>query len=86
MFLAFFRDFLLCRPSLSSAHSQGGNPPEDWQSAVGWGDAGFEPGTVGQQSDVLLLSQATLRKNSLVFEKAWIWFRIQNLPGSGSML
>ncbi len=26
----------------------GGNPPEDWQSAVGWEDAGFEPGTAGQ--------------------------------------
>ncbi len=25
----------------------GGN---DWQSAVGWGDATFEPGTAGQQS------------------------------------
>jgi hypothetical protein len=24
-------------------------PPEDWQSAVGWGDAGFEPGTAGKQ-------------------------------------
>jgi hypothetical protein len=28
----------------------GGNPPADWQSAVGWGDTGFEPGTAGQQS------------------------------------
>jgi hypothetical protein len=28
----------------------GGNPPGDWQSAVGWRDAGFEPGTAGQQS------------------------------------
>jgi hypothetical protein len=27
-----------------------GNPPGDSQSAVGWGDAGFEPGTAGQQS------------------------------------
>ncbi len=27
----------------------GGNPPGDWQSAVGWGDARFEPGTAGQQ-------------------------------------
>jgi hypothetical protein len=34
----------------------GGNPPEDWQSAVGWGGAGYEPGTAGQQSDVLPLS------------------------------
>ncbi len=23
----------------------GGNPPGDWQSAVDWGDDGFEPGT-----------------------------------------
>ncbi len=34
----------------------GGNPPGDWQSAVGWGDAGFESGTAGQQSGVLPLS------------------------------
>ncbi len=34
----------------------GGNPPGDWQSAVGWGDPGFEPGTAGQQSGMLPLS------------------------------
>ncbi len=28
----------------------GGNPPEGWQSAVGWGDTGFELGTAGQLS------------------------------------
>ncbi len=28
----------------------GGNPPGDWQSAVGWGDTGFKPGTAEQQS------------------------------------
>jgi hypothetical protein len=33
-----------------------GNPPGDGQSAVGWGDAGFEPGTAGQQSGALPLS------------------------------
>jgi hypothetical protein len=33
-----------------------GNPPGDRQSAVGWGDAGFEPGTAGQQSGALPLS------------------------------
>jgi hypothetical protein len=31
----------------------GGNPPGDGQSAVGWGDTGFEPGTAGQQSGAL---------------------------------
>jgi hypothetical protein len=31
----------------------GGNPPGDRQSAVGWGNAGFEPGTAGQQSGTL---------------------------------
>jgi hypothetical protein len=36
--------------------SPGGNPPEDGQSAVGWGDAGFKPGTVGHQSGALPLS------------------------------
>ncbi len=34
----------------------GGNPPGDWQSAVGWGDARYEPGTAGQQSGALPLS------------------------------
>jgi hypothetical protein len=34
----------------------GGNPPDDWQSALGWDDAGFEPGTEGQQSGALPLS------------------------------
>ncbi len=34
----------------------GGNPPGDWQSAVGWGNAIFEPGTAGQQSGTLPLS------------------------------
>ncbi len=34
----------------------GGNPPGDGQSAVGWGDAGFEPGTAAQQSGALPLS------------------------------
>ncbi len=34
----------------------GGNPSGDWQSAVGWGGAGFEPGTAGQQSGALPLS------------------------------
>ncbi len=33
-----------------------GNPQGDRQSAVGWGDAGFEPGTAGQQSGALPLS------------------------------
>jgi hypothetical protein len=34
----------------------GGNPPGDWQSAISWGDSGFEPGTAGQQSGALPLS------------------------------
>jgi hypothetical protein len=55
-----FRDFFLCCPSQRSAHSQvpslGGNPPGEWQSAVGRGDAGFEPGTAGQQPGALPLS------------------------------
>ncbi len=37
----------------------GGNPPGDWQSAVGWVDGGFEPGTAGQQSSALPLSHHT---------------------------
>jgi hypothetical protein len=39
----------------------GGNPPEDWQLAVGWGDAGFEPGTAVQQSGTLPLSHHAFR-------------------------
>jgi hypothetical protein len=31
----------------------GGNQTWDGQSAVGWGEAGFEPGTAGQQSGAL---------------------------------
>ncbi len=34
----------------------GGNPPGDWQSAVGWGDAGFKPGNAGLQPGTLPLS------------------------------
>jgi hypothetical protein len=34
----------------------GGNPPDNWQSAIGWGDTGSEPGTAGQQSGALPLS------------------------------
>jgi hypothetical protein len=38
-----------------------GNPSGDSQSAVGWGDAGFEPGTAGQQSSALPLSHHASR-------------------------
>ncbi len=43
----------------------GGNPLEDWQSAVGWGDAGFEPETAGQQSGTLPLSHHASLKVSV---------------------
>jgi hypothetical protein len=33
-----------------------GNPPGDWQSAMGWGDAMFELGTAGKQSGALPLN------------------------------
>jgi hypothetical protein len=39
----------------------GGNPPGDWQSVVGWGDARFEPGTAVQQSGTLPLSHHAFR-------------------------
>jgi hypothetical protein len=42
--------------SLRPSAIPGGNPPGDGQSTVGWGDAGFEPGTAGQQSGTLPLS------------------------------
>jgi hypothetical protein len=48
---------LFTEVSLQQSAIPGGNPPGDWQSAVGWGDTGLEPGTVGQQSSVLPLSQ-----------------------------
>jgi hypothetical protein len=42
-------------PQLSAI--SGGNPPDNWQSAMGWGDAGFEPGT-GQDRILSLGTQA----------------------------
>jgi hypothetical protein len=67
-----FCNFFLCCPSQRSPRSQvpslGGNPPGDWQSAVGWGDAGFKPGTAGQQPDALQLSyHASLPANLCPF-------------------
>jgi hypothetical protein len=38
----------------------GGNPPGDGQSAVGWGDTGFKPGTAGQQSWALTIEPPRL--------------------------
>ncbi len=55
MFLAFFIIFSSVAPNRGQVIPVG-NPPEDWQSAVGLGGAGFEPGTAGLQSDVLPLS------------------------------
>jgi hypothetical protein len=66
-FICFWRtsgSFLIIFSSVAPHRGQpaakcaipGGNPPEDWQSAVGWGDTGFEPGTAGQQSGALPLS------------------------------
>jgi hypothetical protein len=56
----FFTIFFLCYPltevSPRPSAIPGGNPPGDGQSAVGWGDAGFEPGTAGQLSGALPLS------------------------------
>ncbi len=52
--------FLLCCPltevSPEPSTIPGGNQPGDWPSAVGWGDARFEPGTARQQSSMLPLS------------------------------
>jgi hypothetical protein len=48
----------------------GGKPPGDWQSAVGWGDTGFKPGTPGQQSGALPLSYhaSNFVKTHLIFK------------------
>ncbi len=54
-----FRNFLPFAPYRGQPVASaipGGNPPGDWQSAVGWGDARFKPGTAGQQSGMLPLS------------------------------
>jgi hypothetical protein len=47
---------LLTEVSPQPSAYPGSNPPGDWQSAVGWGDTGFEPGTAGNQSGALPLS------------------------------
>ncbi len=66
MFLATSGSFLVIFSSVAPHRAQpqpnaipGGNPPEDWQSAVRWEDAGFKLGTAGQQSGVLQLSHHT---------------------------
>jgi hypothetical protein len=63
MFLAKLWFILLPLTEVSPQPSAilGGNPPGDWQSAVGWGDAEFEPGTAGQQSCALPLSHHAFR-------------------------
>jgi hypothetical protein len=48
-----------------------GNPPRDSQSAVGWGDAGFEPGTAGQQSGALPLSHHASQHYHQKLEVFW---------------
>ncbi len=55
-FSQVFPLLLLTEVSPRPSAIPGGNPPGDGQSAVGWEDAGFEPGTAGQQSGVLPLS------------------------------
>jgi hypothetical protein len=66
-FLSFSPLLPLTEISLQPSAIPGGNPPEDWQSAMGWGDAGFEPGTAGQQSGILPLSHHTsLRATTLL--------------------
>jgi hypothetical protein len=58
-FLSFSPLSPLTEVSLQPSAIPGGNPPGDWQLAVGWRDSGFEPGTAGQQSGMLLLSHHT---------------------------
>ncbi len=48
-------NILLCHPSEDSLQGSAipdGCPSKDWQSTVGWGDAGFEPRTAVLQSGV----------------------------------
>ncbi len=71
-----FCSFFLCCPSQRSARSQvpslGGNPPGDWQSVVGWGDAGFEPGTAGQQPGTLPLSYHASQEQWFIYYNNYI--------------
>jgi hypothetical protein len=72
MFLAKQRFITEISPQPSAI--PGGNPPEDWQSAVGWGDTRIKPGTTGQQSGVLLLSHHASHpslRNLLFFKHFW---------------
>jgi hypothetical protein len=55
-FSQFFPLLPLTEVSPRPSAIPGGNPPGDGQSAMGWGDAGLEPGTAGQQSGALPLS------------------------------
>ncbi len=48
LIFVIFSSVALTEVSPQPSAIQGGNPPGDWPSAVGWGDAGFEPGTAGQ--------------------------------------
>jgi hypothetical protein len=48
-----------------------GNPPGVSQSAVGWGDAGFEPGTEGQQSGALPLSHHASQPDIHALDKVY---------------
>ncbi len=79
-----FHNFLLCCPSQRSAPQSsaipGGNPPGDWQSAVGWGDTRFKPGTAGQQSGVLPLSHHTSLNKYCQFAPLKIQRTYQLLP------
>ncbi len=49
-FLSFLPLLPLTEVSPLPSAIPGDNPPECWQSAVGWGEAGFEPRNAGQQS------------------------------------
>ncbi len=52
-FLIIFSSVALYRGQPAAKCHLRWQPTNDWQSAVGWGDAGFEPGTAGQQSGAL---------------------------------
>jgi hypothetical protein len=56
LFLNFSPLSPLTEVSLQPTAIPGGKPPGDRQSAVGWGDTGFKPGTAGQLSGPLPLS------------------------------
>ncbi len=73
-FFVIFSSFVPHRGQPAAKCHPSGNLPGDWQSAVGWGDTGFEPRTAGQQSGVLPLSHHASRSSHHISQKGEKFF------------